>query len=116
MAKQLEDKKTPDLLPTDLAPVPAKRGRKPVGDKPMTPAERMAAMRARKKINQTPGQVTVTFSREELCALLFAVRPELLRHRRLSEAYPDYDHYKKDVALFSVVVDKLEKVTVTKIV
>lgn len=67
MAKQSEDKKTPDLLPSEIAPVPARRGRKPQGDQAMTPAQRMAAMRARKK------SISVEFSYSEFLVLYNAV-------------------------------------------
>lgn len=49
MARQSEDNKTVDLLPVELAPLPVKRGRKPKGERAMSSAERMAAMRKRKK-------------------------------------------------------------------
>lgn len=45
MVKQVADTKTIEMLP-----IPAKRGRKPKGDKPMSSAERMALMRERKAI------------------------------------------------------------------
>jgi hypothetical protein len=46
MAKHELDKKTPDLLPADIAPVPAKRGRPAKHGAAMSAAERKRASRA----------------------------------------------------------------------
>lgn len=67
MAKQPEDKKTAELLPVELAPVPAKRGRKPKGDKPMSDAQRKAKSRLLNMAKQ------VEFNQVELLALWHAV-------------------------------------------
>ncbi|QLI83040.1 hypothetical protein HZU75_16770 [Chitinibacter fontanus] len=65
MARQLEDTQTLDLLP-----VPKKRGRPKTG-KAMTPAQKQAAYRRRKKLY---GIVAIELDRTDVAILLSALR------------------------------------------
>ena len=66
MAKQELDKKTPDLLPADIAPVPASHGRKTLGDRAMTSAERQKLRRDALKLRNAPTQTDQELKKMDL--------------------------------------------------
>lgn len=74
MARQLEDTQTLDLLP-----LPKKRGRPKTG-KAMTPAQKQAAYRRRKKLY---GIVAVELDRTDVAILLSALRSRRLELDRV---------------------------------
>jgi hypothetical protein len=81
MAKQAEDRKTLEL--PDLPKLPAKRGPKPLGDKPMTAAER----KRRSRQNQRQAGFTNGASGRVPAQLNVEVEELLLRRlRRAAEA------------------------------